>query len=41
MVNSLLELAALGALGWWGAGAAHALPARLALAVGLPLAAAV
>ena len=40
-VRFLLELGALGALGSWGAQAGGTLPAKLALGIGLPLAAAV
>jgi Protein of unknown function (DUF2568) len=36
----LLELGALGALGWWGARVGATVPAKLALATALPLAAA-
>jgi hypothetical protein len=40
-VRFLMELCALGALGWWGARTGGSVPARVALAIGAPLAAAV
>src|SRR3954454_17811356 len=40
-VRFLLELGALGALGWWGVRLGDTLPAKLALGTALPLVAAV
>jgi len=40
LIRFLLELAALGALAWWGAGAAGGALASILLGAGLPLAAA-
>jgi hypothetical protein len=40
-VRFLMELCALGALGWWGARTGGTVPARAALAIGAPLTAAV
>jgi hypothetical protein len=40
-IRFLLELGALGALGWWGAHLGGSLPAKVALGAALPLAAVV